>query len=318
MWFLDKLFVLKDQPAPRFAFRGTVNWMRGLAMICDNNGFTDSELISKYNQVIRRKHNEDADILAFECLLMSLHNVNALENFIKTENPYSFVRSAIVTWYYAIYYASKAMIAASSGINTQTHAKTSKIWQMEIVDKKLVQEPFGFSIVDLTSKNVESNISSLRGTNSNDLSTTPLDISMSFGAIYSYLKGTAEHEKERLEEQVKESSEFKQNKYTSFRTKAAQLLRDRKLQDANVNFLVQAFRYRGKANYRDSIYLSYGDDNTSSIIQFENDLYKTALCFVKMTCYYVSRRVNKDNWINYSKDLNVYCKFDLPFDLTKI
>lgn len=317
MWLLEKLFTHAEQPKPRFAFQGTVNWMRGLAILADDQ-FSHQQLQQFYQGVQRRQANEKADALAYECLTMSMHNVAALDSLDGFENPYPIVRSAIVSWYYATYYAAKAMLAASSGANPQTHASAGKVWQAEIVDNGLVKPPFDLSITDITPSNVRLVTAALRGGNNHDLNTEPTDEEMAKGAIYSYLKGTAEYEQWRLEETVKESREYRKGGFTDFRTKAAKALRDAKLTPANVNYLIQAFRYRGKANYRDAIYLSYGRNDTERLRQFISDLAVVAGAFSLMAAHYVAKRVIRTDWAEFCADLEEHARFELPFDLGEI
>jgi len=314
MWLLNKLFSHADQPKPRFAFQGTVNWMRGLAIIADDQ-FSHQQLQQFYQNVQRRQPNEQADALAYECLTMSMHNVSALDSLEAIDGPYPIVRSAIVAWYYATYYAAKAMLAASSGTDPQTHALAGKVWQAEIVVGGLVKSPFDLSITGITPNNVRQVMATLRGSNAHDLNTEPTDEDMANGALYSYLKGTAEYEQWRLEEMVKASREYRQGGFTSFRTNAAKALRDAKLNPAHVNYLVQAFRYRGKANYRDAIYLSYGRDDTERLRQFISDLAVVAGVFSLMAAHYVAKRVIRADWAEFSGDLEEYAQFELPFDL---
>lgn len=317
MWLLNKLFTHVDQPKPRFAFQGTVNWMRGLAILTENH-FSHEELRQFYQTVQRRGANEEADALAYECLTMSLHNVSAIDSMEEIENPYPVVRSAIIAWYYATYYAAKAMLAASSGTDPQTHAAAGKIWQSELVNAHLAKPPFDLSITDITPSHVQEVIVNLRGGNAHDLNTEPTDREMALGAAFSYLKGTAEYEQWRLEEQVKDSAAYKQGGFNSFRSNAAKALRDAKLGPAQVNFLVQAFRYRGKANYRDAIYLSYGRDDTDRLRQFVTDLGAVSGAFSLMAAHYVAKRVVRNDWALFVADITEYAKFDLPFDLAEI
>lgn len=115
-WLLDRLFSHQDQPTPRFAFQGTVNWMRALAILADKQAFSHQALRQMYQRVQRRNLNQEADTLAFEMLLMALHNLGCLKSLSSpTTNKYEVLRSAIVAWYYCIYYAAKAMVAAASG-----------------------------------------------------------------------------------------------------------------------------------------------------------------------------------------------------------
>lgn len=291
--------------------------MRGLAIIADGQ-FSHQQLKRFYQRAQRRQANEQADALAFECLTMSMHNVSAIESMGTIEDPYPIVRSAIVAWYYATYYAAKAMLAASSGTDPQTHASAGKIWHVEIVGAGLAKAPFDLNITGITPSNVGQVITTLRAGNTNDLNTEPTDEDMAYGALYSYLKGTAEYEQWRLEEMVKESREYKQGGFNSFRSNAAKALRDAKLNPAHVNYLVQAFRYRGKANYRDAIYLSYGRDDTEKLNQFVSDLATVAGAFSLMAAHYVARHVVRNDWAEFTTDLEEYAKFSLPFDLGEI
>lgn len=317
MWLLDRLFTHGDQPKPRFAFQGTVNWMRGLSILVENE-FSHQQLRGFYQPVQRRQPNERADALAFECLMMAMQNVSAIDAMRGVENPYAIVRSAIVAWYYAIYYAAKAMVAASSGDDPQTHAASGRVWQSQIVGNRLAKDPFGFSITDLTPTNVSNEVTALRGGNAHDLNNVPTNEEMARGAAFSYLKGTAEYERWRLEEVVKGSREYRQGGFNSFRSNAAKALRDAKLQPATVNFLVQAFRYRGKANYRDAIYLSYGHDETERLRQFINDLAEVGRAFSLMSAHYISKRTVRADWDEFTLDLGEHAMFDLPYDLTQI
>ena len=317
MWLLNKLFTHAEQPKPRFAFQGTVNWMRGLAILVDGQ-FSHHQLKEFYQHVQRRQANEQADALAYECLTMSMHNVRAIDSMQSIEDPYAVVRSAIVAWYYATYYAAKAMLAASSGTDPQTHALAGKLWQVEIVGASLAKTPFDLSITGITPRNVDQVITALRAGNSHDLNKEPTDQDMALGALYSYLKGTAEYEQWRLEEMVKDSREYKQGGFNSFRSNAAKALRDAKLNPAHVNYLIQAFRYRGKANYRDAIYLSYGRDNSERLRQFVSDLATVAGIFSLMAAHYVSTRVIRNDWAAFRADLKEHAKFKLPFDLDEI
>ncbi len=318
MWLLNRLFELGDQPTPRFAFQGTVNWMRSLSIYCDSNEFSHDTLRKYYLSVKRRPANTEGDTLAFECLTMAMHNVSALESMESIENPYPIVRSAIISWYYATYYSSKSMLAASSGTDPQTHAAAGKIFQSEIVENGLIMPPFNLSITNLVPSNIKAKIKTLRAGNIYDLTRLPEDQEMAFGALCSYLKGTAEYEQWRLEEQVKSGAEYRRGGFTSFRSNAAKALRDAKLSPAKVNYLVQAFRYRGKANYRDAIYLSYGDNQKERLKQFITDLYMVSGAYTLMASHYINRRVVRADWDAFVEDMETYARFNLPFELNEI
>lgn len=318
MWLLDRLFDQGDQPTPKYAFQGTVNWMRALAIYTDGDEFSHESLRNFYTHIQRRSPNEAGDTLALECLTMAMHNISALGSMKEIENPYPIVRTAIVSWYYATYYSSKAMLAASSGADPQTHALAGKIFQSEIVGKGLVKRPFDLSITNLIPSNVNNAIDSLRAGNTLDLNTLPENEEMAFGALCSYLRGTAEYEQWRLEEQVKSSSQYKKGGFNSFRTNAAKVLRDAKLSPANVNYLVQAFRYRGKANYRDAIYLSYGSDQSDQLNQFVEDLSAVSRAYALMAAHFLAKRIVRSDWEAFVEDIGTHAQFGLVLKLDKI
>jgi hypothetical protein len=250
---------------------------------------------------------------------MSLHNAAFLKSLTTSViSHYDVVRAAIVSWYYAIYYSSKAMIAAASAADPQTHSKTAIIWQADIVNKRLAIGPFQLSLKSVIATLVESEIATLRGNNPYDLSTTPFDLASAWGAIISYLSGTADYERWRTEQRVHDSTEFKRYGFKDFRRKAAKELRDRALSREPVNFLTQAFRYRGKANYRDSIYLSYGDNRSSSMKTFITDLDTVTAKFNFMACHYIGRRTESGSWSSFATDIATNARFTHTIDLSQI
>ncbi len=318
-WLLNRLFDHKHQPTPRFAFQGTVNWMRAISILADPASFSPEALRAKYSQVKRRGSNPEADTLVFEMFVMSLHNLASLTSFeALSSGKYEVVRSAIVAWYYSSYYASKAMIAACSASNPQTHSKTAKVWQSDIVSKGLAVAPFSFMLSNAVTKTVETEIAALRQSNTHDLNVEPKNVVQALGAAISYLKGTAEYVKWQVEDHVKCSRAYRDLNVTNFRSGAARKLRDDKLQQESVNYLVQAFRYRGKAHYRDSIYLSYGVDQTQVVSTFISDLRVVAERFFTMASFYVARRVEKGTWQDFVADMNESLNFHIPIDLSSI
>lgn len=317
-WYLERLYEETDQPTLRFAFQGTVNWMRALAIIVEDKSF-NKDIKVFYKGVKRRQYNKKADLIVFENILMALHNLHSIQVINeKIENPYSVARTQIISWYYTIYYASSAMIGASSGTTHETHTLTGKVWNNEFVKKNLVMNPFDFSLDTLVEKDVKVEIKSLRNGNNFILNDCPTNLLESKGAILSYLQGTAKYKKEQGEEEIKKSKEFKELGVTDFRKKLARELRDKKLEKGMVNFLVQAFRYRGKAHYRDSVFLSYGDDRNEELKQFVHDLETVATAFLKMTSKYVQARVKEKDWNIFISDLDTHLRFKFDTNILKV
>lgn len=314
-WLLRRLFEAQDQPKPRFAFQGTINWMRALAEVVNSTLYTDDVLSEKYARVARRATNPAADTKVFENILMAYHSLASLYSInADVTHRYDTCRSAIIAWYYNAYFCCSAMIAASSGSTQETHASTAKVWQADIVARDLVSYPFDLFLSSLVTTTVESKVAAYRGTNSFSLTTYPENTEQAHGAIVSYLKGTAEYEKCKAEEIVKTSPKFKELGVDDFREGDARNLRDRHLNNRYVNYLVQAFRYRGKANYRDSIFLSYGHDNGAKIRQLTQDLLDVSKGFIRMTSYYVSKRVERGVWDSFVSDLEEYSRLSIDAD----
>ncbi len=317
-WYLQKLYEITDQPKLRFAFQGTVNWMRGLAILTIKETFTDTKIRNFYKNVKPRNKNNKADLMVFENILMAIHNLHSLKVINeKIDNPYSIARTQIISWYYTIYYASSAMIAAHSGNQQETHAGTAKVWHKDIVEK-LTMFPFNLSLSTLVEKDFKSRIKTMRKGNSFDLNNYPTNKEEAYGTLFSYLKGTADYKKWKIEQKIKKSKEFKKLKVDNFRKKVAQELRDKELEKGFINFLVQAFRYRGKANYRDSVFLSYGDDRSEELNQFISDLDTVATAFFKMASTYAKARVHKADWNNFVEDLENNLRFNFDTSILKI
>ena len=158
----------------------------------------------------------------------------------------------------------------------------------------------------------------MRKGNNFDLNNYPKNEKEAFGALFSYLQGTASYKKWETEENIKGSREFKNLGVSDFRTKVARELRDIKLEKGIVNFLVQAFRYRGKANYRDSVFLSYGNDRSEELKQFILDLDTVATAFMKMASTYAKARVHKSNWDSFVADLETNLRFEFDTKILKI
>lgn len=301
-WLLDRLLKTKEQPTPRFAFQGTINWIKALSLFINDN-FTNENLDDYYKNVLRKTVDVEYDTIAFENILMSMHNLSALEDNINSKNPYNICRSAIVSWYYCVYFGASAMIAASTNSSQETHADTALSWQNDIVLNNLAIMPFNLNLKTIEKKQADEAVANLKAGNLFDLNTYPVNEEQAYGALISYINGTADYERWRFDEKIKNSKDYKKAGFTSFRTKAAREMRDKVYHKHCVNFLVQSFRYRGKSNYRDSIYLSYGDDNTDKIEEFILNLKIVATGFLKMSSAYVKKRVQSGVWDDFINDL---------------
>jgi uncharacterized protein (UPF0332 family) len=318
-WLLNRLFEAKVQANPQFAFQGTVNWMRALAEIVNSGSTSDAELNRVYGGVSRRAVNTTSDTSVFENIFMAHHNLASLSSInTDIEYPYDTCRSAIVSWYYTTYFSASAMIAASSGSTQETHAATAKVWQADIIENDLIPYPFNLYLSSLVTTTMEGEIETYRDGNPYDLNDYADSDEIAHGAIVSYLKGTHGYKKWESEERIKNSREFKALGVANFRKNVARELRDNVLERGYVNYLVQAFRFRGKANYRDSIFLSYGPDKEEIISQFTTDLLDVSNAFIRSAALYASKRVERGSWDEFIDDIDENTRLSITTDAIKI
>jgi len=304
-WILNKLYEAKSPSTPRFAIQGTVNWMNCLAYFIDNSQyFTNNSLIDFYQTVPLQENKVNSIPLIIENMIMAYHNYSALEIFDTLEKyPNEICRAAIVSWYYSIYFTGSAMVAAATGTQQENHSTTAKVWLNELVNRNFILEPFNFKVDSLVKNQYKQQIKNTRNGNTFDLSYKPTNIEDSKGGILSYLQGTADYLREQKEQKMKNDKEFKNLNVSNFRTKIAREYRDARLVKAKVGFLHEAFRYRGKANYRDSIYLTYGNDYSNEIRQLCKDLKQVSFYFQRMASTYIEKRIGKSDWSFFINDL---------------
>ena len=80
----------------------------------------------------------------------------------------------------------------------------------------------------------------------------------------------------------------------SFRSKPARALRNEWLGRRSVGFLDQAIRYRGKANYREALFLGYGLHTEAILTDFVDDMYAVLKAFLTMAGAFSRRKLGKD------------------------
>ncbi|MGD1855895.1 MAG: hypothetical protein ACFB2W_16765 [Leptolyngbyaceae cyanobacterium] len=299
-WLYRRLLKEDSKIKPDFSLLGTINWLNALSFLC-SEGFSDQEIATFYqDKVIRRKINRKADTLAFEQMLMGFHELSALQQMSQREgNPYDLIRSAIVSWYYGIYYAGSAMIAAKDGTHQEDHAGTAKVWNTHISKEGYALLPFSLGVTTLVKSAYVDEIFNLRPGTERTLYEPVQNREQALEACLSYLKGTADWSRKKKETEIK-----RKEKLSDFKKKSAQQIRDRSLQKQSVGFLHQAFRYRGKAHYRDAIYLSYGNNQEQQVYELGHNLYVTLSGFVRMASHYCSKRVEKDSWAQFVEDVS--------------
>ena len=291
---------------PSYSLLGAANWVNALSVLCPEDSFSDEALSLFYKgKVSRRKVNRTSDTVVFEQMLMGFHQLSALHRISALSgNPYDLIRTAIITWYYGIYYAGSAMIAAQDGSHQDDHTGTARAWDSQIASQNYAVFPFSLRTTTLIKKHYGQEIDRLQPDPdpAYNLLLPAQTEEQAFLICLSHLRGTADWRREHEEFVVKRSKEFKQLGCSNFRKREAQKIRDRHLEKKTLGFLHQCFRYRGKANYRDAMYLSYGCQN-KRIHTLDDDLYSTLCSFIRMASHYCARRVEKETWSQFVNDI---------------
>jgi hypothetical protein len=292
-----------DVPDARFALPSTINWMRALALLVVQLGLNYSEARAFYANVQRRTISDRELNSICEQLLFSLHQIAALQSMEDARNKADVARVGIVTWYYGVYGAASAMIAAADGSFPDNHTATAQQWSRQFPANGLGIAPFGDYLSNLLEETTKNELGPIRSRGTHSLVSTPTSIEQAWGCCAEYLSGTADWERWNIRERAVDSKEFKNLGVDSFRTGAARKLRDGRYEKRGIAFLHQASRYRGKANYRDAIYLGYGKSVPKLVDGLIHDLRIVLSAFSAMAAAYASVRMGREQWASFLEDL---------------
>lgn len=209
-----------DIPDARFALPSTIHWMRGLAILAEASdaGFLSARA---FHASVPRRVMADREInTVCEQMLFALHQLAALAALELAPNKADVARIGIVTWYYGIYGAASAMIAAGDGSFPDTHAATAQQWDRQFAANGLVVAPFADRLSNLTDVEVKKQLAGPRGRGKHSLTIKPASNEQAWGCIAEYLAGTADWEQWNIRERVRASREFRDLGADSFRTAA--------------------------------------------------------------------------------------------------
>jgi hypothetical protein len=294
----------RDVPDARFALPSSIHWMRALALLTEHLQLDFAAGRAFYAKVQPRSMPEPELNTVFEQLLFVLNQIAALQALTSTPNKADVARTAIVAWYYGVYSAASAMTAAMDGSFQDNHTETARKWQERFPAKNLTMHPFADCLSNLVASTVEAELQPMRARGRHSLVNKPTTASEAWGCCAEYLSGTAGWEQWNVEERVRETRAFKDLQVSDFRTRAARQMRDAAFARHGIAFLHQASRYRGKANYRDAIFLAYGSSVPSLLTTFVDDLLIVLKAFAAMAGAFCSMRVGKGAWTEFVDDLD--------------
>jgi hypothetical protein len=299
-------------PNPIFALPSTVNWMRGLALRVSNQGIDSESSKSFYSSVSKRNASEHEINTILEQLLFALHQCSALHALRQVPRKADVARVGIVSWYYGVYAAASAMVAAKDGSFQDDHTTTAVVWDRQISESGLIAHPFDFRVTTLVKKDADEELRTLLTTDRFDLARQPpQSFDEAYGACHAYLSGSVNWWRWKTEEDLKSSRDFKELNVSDFRSKVARELRDRRFNNKTVGFLHQAFRYRGKANYREALFLGFGANTETILNNYIDDLSEVLNAFVCQAGIFCSRRLGKTIWNEFLADLESGRAFSL-------
>jgi hypothetical protein len=294
----------KGKPYPQFALPSTVNWMRALRLLAEDKGLNFRTATAYYQQQGKRRMDALVENTVLEQLFLGLHHLSALEQMANHSPSADYARLGIIAWYYGISNAASAMTAAQSGAFQEDHAGTAKMWDIDIASKGLAMEPFNWRVSSLVKATYDPEVMAYRAGSAGKLTIKPDTASDALGAVAGYLSGTAKWYAWKTEEYVRSSREFKELGVSDFKTKAARDIRDASLTQRTMGFVHQASRYRGKANYREALFLAYGS-NTETILQgFVVDQASVLRAFLTMAGAFASRKLGRELWAEFLADVD--------------
>ncbi len=302
------------KPEPQFALPATVNWMRSLRIVCDENKTCFEEARSAYLKMgCAERNRSDLEINSiFEQLFLALHHLSALSALNHIGNRSDAARIGIMGWYYGTYNLASAMICARDGSLQETHEATARQWYSQIVCNQLCLPPFDTKVSSLVKRDSDVEIKASLNYGKGTLKRTPTSLAEAQGALLEYTSGTANWYRWKKEEEVKRSKDFKALGRSDFRSRAAREMRDAQLKRRQIGFLHQAFRYRGKANYREALFLSYGANTNTILEKFISDMQEVLTAFVAMGGAYCSVTLGDELWNAFVQDVQHHAAFSMP------
>lgn len=298
-------------PDPKYALPSTIHWVQSYAMLLREQpiGFASASDFYKnfeHHALPNRVQNS-----IFEHLLLAMHQLSALQEMNRSCSISDVSRVAGVAWYYGIYAAATAMVAAQDGSLQDNHTQTAKSWCRQFAERGLSMKPFNYYISTLVEKAANIELDAIRTGPKTNLVNPPRDVIDAQNYLCGYLSGTRKWYAWRIEEELKASKEFRENGFQNFRTKAARELRDIRLGKQKVSFLHQAIRFRGKANYREAMYLAHGSSVKPLIGDFVADLSVILESFLVMSGTFCFKRLGSELSKEFIADVSKYRAFEL-------
>ncbi|MCU7810938.1 MAG: hypothetical protein KZQ77_06840 [Candidatus Thiodiazotropha sp. (ex Notomyrtea botanica)] len=306
-WLYSEVLKEDDLRVPTFARQSTVNWMKALRFeIVNEHGSSAKEqfesCLRHFKATYPKKLSPLNNSLVFESLYSSLTNSLALQTSAKNSSKESWMLpSSIVSWYYSVYFSVLSMFGSTGQAVDDNHASVYRAFGSNLSDQ--MPHPFNMKATYVKNEEYKSKLPQYGSVTSFSLSKTfPENEDAAKGMLLEYLSGNAKYYTGLTKERI-----LKKSDYSDFRTKIAKEDRNRQL-PRTVAFMHCAFRYRGKANYRDGIYLTYGQSSADETKEFLEDM-KVVSQFVFIEGLALAYRSPlKSEVLKFIEDININLK----------
>jgi hypothetical protein len=198
------------------------------------------------------------------------------------------------------------MVCIQSQQSPEAHIPLANLWLNNLAKRELIMPPFHLCLDSLVEK---SYIEALKNNGYGakiTVNQVPNNREEANAAHLSYFKGCADWYQEREKTDLR-----KQLKLENFRTKESKRFRDERLGRKKLGFLHMAYRFRGKAHYRDSIYLALNANIQQATskqfipnekAQFIHHLYESARAFTTMAGAFCFSKIDGNLRENFIKD----------------
>jgi hypothetical protein len=303
--WLTTLLRLSEPVNPDFAHASTVHFMRALSLLADAAvqdpqhflQTTMGPILARVQPLWSEAKPDEARLgIILEQTYRASDLGNALDiaaSYTPAGRHHSAMLACIAAWYYAIYSLSRAVLLAR-GVNSPEHHTGVAHSMVNQAILRLMPDPF--SVLARQTKGMECELNPVGyPRNSKLLNVTgPATLNDAEAVVGAYLAGCWGFYAEAVVAEIKR--EYKATRLTP----ALQKVRDQRVFD--VGFLHSAFRYRGKAHYRDGIYTSYGHSFAQSNT-FLHDCVRSYQHFSLIAESIVCRSVQKKWYRRYIEDV---------------
>jgi len=306
-WLYTEVFKQDDLRVPAFARQSTINWMKALRFeIVNEHGDSTKEqfesCLRHFKAAYPKKLTPLNNSLVFESMYSSLTNSLAIQTSAKNSSSESWMLpSSIVSWYYSIYFSVLSMFGSTGQTVDDNHASVYRAFGSNLSEK--MPHPFNMKASYVKNEEYDSKLPTYAFANSFNLSKTfPENEDAARGMLLEYLSGNTKYYTWLTKERI-----LKKSSYSDFRTKVAKEERNKQL-PKTVAFMHCAFRYRGKANYRDGIYLTYGQSSAVETKAFLEDMAIVSKFMFISGLALAYRSPLKPEAIKFIKDINTNLK----------